>query len=145
MKIEEITKYKCPKCKKLYDTKEHAEECALPREPKYKVGDILRVTETVGYAAAGSDSFSHDYDYIDEGSVGIVSKVTDENKYWGLNYVHPQPVYGFDIGTGIITWYVVREEHLKRADESDIVKLKNKVNKIDQARKNLENIIEELE
>lgn len=38
---EVITKYECPVCSKLYETKEEAEKCFIPVHERFKAGDIV--------------------------------------------------------------------------------------------------------
>lgn len=140
------TTYQCSVCKHQYDTREKAEACANPRVPKFNIGDLVVVNESLIMAAPGGDEFSRDYDHIPKGSIGKISGVSDENTAWSsFKKSHPKPVYYFKFSScDCMRFYAIRERELRRATDEDVKKLQDKIKKKHTEVDELESILKEI-
>ncbi len=148
-KIREIVsnsiEYECPVCQKKYGSIEEAERCAAPREPKYKVGELVMTNKHITRAVPGGDEFYREYDEISKGSFARISKISDENERWGANEPHPDYVYGFDMGEIPLRYYHTRESSLEKISGSALEKLKERHESASAEAADIETILNEIE
>ena len=140
------TKYQCP-CGTTYKSKDEAEQCASPCEPRFQVGDWVETSRKLTFPNPAYDhGFGNEepYDFVPRGTAARIEAVHD--RYDDDRGKHPRQwySYSFDKGEWPLTAHTVGEETLAGASDAARTRIAEKIKTLSAEVKKLEEIAQEL-